>query len=183
MGRLGASLVNGTATDRQVDAHLPMTVPALGLAIPALRRVPVCALPGSYTPHCIVPTSLDPTFWWGTRLADSVRTFADLYMDKVAGLVMDDADADDVEPKVMQEDQHRREGEILSRLRDCRDAIAEHKPLPALPPRPGQLQRTCAQQFFRGLPEAPWSAELNAKLMEIAQTKVAMYDAYLSEME
>jgi pimeloyl-ACP methyl ester carboxylesterase len=114
---------------------------------------------------------------------DNVRTFADLYMDEVAGLVMDDADADDVAPKAMQEDQHRREVEIVSRLRDCRDAIAEHKPLPALPPRPGQLQRTCAQQFFRGLPEAAWSAELNAKLMEIAQTKVAMYDAYLSEMQ
>ncbi len=28
-----------------------------------------------------------------------------------------------------------------------------------------------------------WSAELNAKLLELAQTKVAMYDAYISEME
>lgn len=37
--------------------------------------------------------------------------------------------------------------------------------------------------FFRGLPEAEWSPELNAKLLEIAQTKVAMYDAYSSEME
>src|ERR1700683_632294 len=52
---------------------------------------------------------------------DTVRTFADLYMDEVAGLVMDDADADDVAPKAMQEDQHRREVEILSRLRDCRN--------------------------------------------------------------
>jgi len=46
-----------------------------------------------------------------------------------------------------------------------------------------RVVRTCAQQFFRGLPEAAWSPELNAKLLEIAQTKVAMYDAYLSEME
>jgi len=37
--------------------------------------------------------------------------------------------------------------------------------------------------FFRGLPEAEWSPELNAKVLEIAQTKVAMYDAYSSEME
>src|SRR5437660_3854817 len=69
---------------------------------------------------------------------------------------------------------------------DCaivRNAVAEHKPLPALPSRPGQPQRTCSQQFFRGLPETAWSPELNAKLLEIAQTKVAMYDAYLSEME
>jgi pimeloyl-ACP methyl ester carboxylesterase len=114
---------------------------------------------------------------------DNVRTFADLYMGEVAGLVLDDADSDDVGPKAMQEEQHRREVEILSRLHDCRNAIAEHKPLPALPPRPGQPQRTCAQQFFRGLPEAAWSPELNAKLFEIAQTNVAMYDAYLSEME
>src|SRR6267142_732586 len=69
------------------------------------------------------------------------------------------------------------------RLRDCRTAIAEHKPLPALPPRPGQPPRTCAQQFFRGIPEAEWSPELNAKLLNLAQTKVAMYDAYISEME
>jgi hypothetical protein len=37
--------------------------------------------------------------------------------------------------------------------------------------------------FFRGLPEAEWSPELNAKVLAIAQTKVAMYDAYSSEME
>ena len=37
--------------------------------------------------------------------------------------------------------------------------------------------------FFRGLPEAEWSPELNAKVLEIAQAKVAMYDAYSSEME
>ncbi len=114
---------------------------------------------------------------------DNVRTFADLYMREVAGLVLVDADSDDVGPKAMQEDQHRGDVNILSQLRDCRNAIAEHKPLPALPSRPGQPQRTCAQQFFRGLPEVAWSPELNAKLLEIAETKVAMYDAYLSEME
>src|ERR1700704_4040209 len=114
---------------------------------------------------------------------NNVRTFADLYMREVAGLVLVDADSDDVGPKALQEDQHRGDVRILSQLRDCRNAIAEHKPLPALPSRPGQPQRTCAQQFFRGLPEAAWSPELNAKLLEIAQTKVAMYDAYISEME
>jgi pimeloyl-ACP methyl ester carboxylesterase len=114
---------------------------------------------------------------------DNVRTFADLYLGEVAGLVMDDADSDDVGSKAMRDDQHSKEVEIVSRLRDCRNAIAEHKPLPALPPRPGQPHRTCAQQFFRGLPEAAWSPELNTKLLEIAQTRVAIYDAYLSEME
>jgi pimeloyl-ACP methyl ester carboxylesterase len=111
---------------------------------------------------------------------DNVRTFADLYLDEVAGLVLIDADSDDVGPKAMQEEQHRREIGGIGSLHDCRNAIAEHKPLPLLDP--GQPQ-TCAQQFFRGLPEAEWSAELNAKLLEVAQTKVAMYDADISEME
>ncbi|HBB95028.1 MAG TPA: hypothetical protein DC054_06530 [Blastocatellia bacterium] len=114
---------------------------------------------------------------------DIVRTFADRYMREVAGLVLVDADPADVEPKAMREAARRGQAGILSQLRECRNAIAEHKPLPALPSRPGQQQRTCAQQFFRGLPEAAWSSELNAKLLEIAQTNVAMYDAYLSEME
>src|ERR1051326_1705205 len=104
---------------------------------------------------------------------DNVRTFADLYVDEVAGLVMVDADADDVGPKEMQQAAHRAHAEIPSDLRDCRDAIPKHKP-----------QQTCAQQFFfRGLPEAEWSPDWNAKVLESAQAKVAMYDAFASEME
>jgi pimeloyl-ACP methyl ester carboxylesterase len=114
---------------------------------------------------------------------DNVRTFADLYMDEVAGLVLDDADPDDVEPKAMREEAHRGHAGFPSDLRDCRSAIAARKPLPALRSRPGQPQHTCAQQFFRGLPEAEWSPELNAKVLEIAQAKVVMYDADASEME
>jgi pimeloyl-ACP methyl ester carboxylesterase len=114
---------------------------------------------------------------------DNIRTFADVYLPEVAGLVLVDADPTDVAPKAMQEDEHRGHAGILSQLRDCRNAIAEHKALPLLPSRPGRPQRTCAQQFFRGLPDEAWSPELNAKLLEIAETKVAMYDAYLSEME
>lgn len=104
---------------------------------------------------------------------DNVRTFANLYMGEVAGLVLVDADPDDLEPEAMREEAHRGHAGIPSDLRDCRNAIAEHKGPP-----------TCAQKFFfRGLPEAEWSPELNAKVLEIAQTKVAMYDAYSSEME
>ena len=104
---------------------------------------------------------------------DNVRTFADLYMDEVAGLVLVDADSTDVEPKSMQEEEHRGLADLPKDMRACRDAIAEHKSLPA----------TCPQNFFRGLPEAAWSQELNAKVLEIAQTKAAMYDSYASEME
>jgi pimeloyl-ACP methyl ester carboxylesterase len=112
---------------------------------------------------------------------DNVRVFADRYMPEVAGLVMVETDAVDFEPADMQEEDHRGQIEIVRRLRACRDAVAAGKPLPPLSPT--EAHRTCAQQFFRGLPEAAWSAELNAKLLQIAQTKVAMYDAYISEME
>jgi pimeloyl-ACP methyl ester carboxylesterase len=115
---------------------------------------------------------------------DNVRTFADLYMDEVAGLVLDDADPVDLEPPAMREESHRGQAQIPTDMRDCRKLIAEHKPLPIKAPRPGRPPQTCAQQFFfRGLPEPEWSPELNAKLLELAQTKVAMYDAYASEME
>jgi pimeloyl-ACP methyl ester carboxylesterase len=115
---------------------------------------------------------------------DNVRTFADLYMDEVAGMVLDDADPTDLEPKALQEEDHRAHASIPSDLRACRNLIAEHKPLPAQPAGPGKPPETCAQQFFfRGLPEAEWSPQLNAKLLEIAQSKVAMYEAYSSEME
>jgi pimeloyl-ACP methyl ester carboxylesterase len=104
---------------------------------------------------------------------DNVRAFADLYMEEVAGLVLDDADPDDLEPEAMRQEAHRSHADIPSDMRQCRDAIAGHKPLPS----------TCAQSFFRGLPEAEWSSQLNAKVLEIAQTKAAMYDAFSSEME
>jgi pimeloyl-ACP methyl ester carboxylesterase len=79
---------------------------------------------------------------------DNVRTFADLHLDEIAGLVLMDADADDLVPISRQQQNHRDEVGIISQLRDCRNLIAEHKPLPELPPRPGQPHRTCAHQFL-----------------------------------
>jgi pimeloyl-ACP methyl ester carboxylesterase len=114
---------------------------------------------------------------------DCVRTFADRYLSDVAGLVLVEADPSDVEPPGMRAEDHRSEVAIIQRLRQCRDAIANRMPLPLLPGRPGQPERTCAQQFFRGLPEGAWSPQLNARLLELAETNVAMYDAYISEME
>jgi len=105
---------------------------------------------------------------------DNVRTFAARHPGEVAGLVLVEADV------TSSPEERRGQARLIASLRECRDAIAAGKPLPALPGRPA---RTCAQQFFRGLPEAMWSPELNAKLLELAQTKVAMYDAYISEME
>lgn len=114
---------------------------------------------------------------------DNVRTFSIRYMSDVAGLVLVESDADDLEPADMQEDDHHGEVNIIAQLRACRDSVAAGTTLPPLPSRPGAPSRSCAQQFFRGLPETSWSPELNAKLLEIARTKVAMYDAYASEME
>src|SRR6266513_3957972 len=100
---------------------------------------------------------------------DNVRTFADLYMGEVAELVLVDADPDDLEPKAMREEATRAHAGVPSDLRDCRNLIAEHKPLPAQRSGSGRPPQTCAQQFFfRGLPEAEWSPELNAKVLEIA---------------
>ena len=114
---------------------------------------------------------------------DNVRVFADRHMPEVAGLVFVETDAVDFEPADMQEEDHRGQVDLVRQLRACRDAVAAGKPLPPLSPNSTKPPRTCAQQFFRGLPEAAWSPELNAKLLQIAQTKVAMYDAYISEME
>ncbi len=115
--------------------------------------------------------------------ADNARTFAERYMKEVAGMVMVDGDASEFEPKGMTDKEHLGDKDIITQLRECRNAVAEHKPLPRQPARTGRPQRTCAQQFFRGIPESEWSPELNAALLQLAQTKVAMYDAYISEME
>jgi len=115
--------------------------------------------------------------------SDNVRTFAELYMPEVAGVVLVEGDVMDLEPEDLQERDHEGEVGIIAQLRACRDLVASGQPLPAKAPRSGGAPRTCAQQFFRGLPETAWSPELNASLLKLVETKVAMYDAYASEME
>jgi pimeloyl-ACP methyl ester carboxylesterase len=114
---------------------------------------------------------------------DHIRAFADLFPSDVAGLVLVDADASDVDTPENRADDDRGSLDYVPRLRQCRDAIAAGNPIFALPPPPGRPPRMCAQQFFRGLPEAQWSPALNAKLLELTQHKVAMWDSILSEME
>jgi pimeloyl-ACP methyl ester carboxylesterase len=109
---------------------------------------------------------------------DNVRTFAALYPTEVAGLVLVEADI------VSSPEERRGHAKLITSMRECRDAIAAGKPLPQLPAGPGGPTRSCAQQFFfRGLPEVVWSPELNAKLLDLVQTKVALYDSFISEME
>jgi pimeloyl-ACP methyl ester carboxylesterase len=109
---------------------------------------------------------------------DNVRTFAARYPAEVAGLVLVEADI------VSSPEERRGHAKLIASMRECRDAIVTRKPLAQLPAGPAGPARSCAQDFFfRGLPEPMWSPELNAKLLELAQTKVAMYDSYISEME
>src|SRR5215472_3872868 len=95
---------------------------------------------------------------------DCVRTFAVRYMDDVAGMVLVEADVGGL-------DEHRSDDPLIASLKECRQAVAASKPLPSLPAQSGAPTRSCAQQFFRGLPEQMWSPQLNAKLLELAQTK------------
>jgi pimeloyl-ACP methyl ester carboxylesterase len=107
---------------------------------------------------------------------DNVRTFAQRYPDELAGLVLVEAD-------VGIPGERHGDAQRIAELRECHDAIAAGKPLPMMPERPGRPPRNCTQQFFRGLPESMWSPQLNAKLLELAQTKLSLYDTYASEME
>ena len=109
------------------------------------------------------------------------RTFAQSYMAETAGLVLVEADVSDLEPKALQDEDHAGNARGIAALRKCRDAVAAGGPLPSSSSHP---DRTCAQLFFfRGLPEPEFSPELNAALLKIAQSKVALYDAALSEWE
>lgn len=114
---------------------------------------------------------------------DHVRAFADLFPTVVAGLVLVDADASDVDtPENRKNDDEGNVG-FVPRLKRCRDAIASGHPTFALPPPPGRPPRMCAQLFFRGLPEAEWTPALNKRLLDLTQHKLAIWDAIISEME
>jgi pimeloyl-ACP methyl ester carboxylesterase len=114
---------------------------------------------------------------------DHVRAFADLFPKDVAGLVMVDGDASDVDTPENRKSDDDGNISYVPKFRQCRDAIAAGNITYGLPPPPGRPPRMCAQGFFRGLPDKEWSPELNAKLLEIAQHKLSMWDADASEME
>jgi pimeloyl-ACP methyl ester carboxylesterase len=101
----------------------------------------------------------------------NLRVFADRYMRDVGGIVLVDADDGDVEPAKWQARDHRDFQGIIVELRRCRSALAEGPP------------KSCDGMFFRGLPEARFSSELNAALLHFARTQVSLYDATISEME
>lgn len=115
--------------------------------------------------------------------AYTARAFADRYLREVAGLVLIEGDARDVETsEELQQLWKGINARNLAEMHLCRDWVAAGKPLPMSPP-PDHPGWTCDDYFFRHLPEATFSATLNAKLLEIVATKVALYDAVISEIE
>lgn len=103
----------------------------------------------------------------------SLRAFADRYMPEVAGIVLSDADDGDVEPAKWQARDRDSIPRLVGGMRLCRNAIASGSPMPA----------SCAKNFYRGLPERTFSAELNAALLHQVRTQTALYDAAISEMQ
>jgi pimeloyl-ACP methyl ester carboxylesterase len=111
----------------------------------------------------------------------NMRAFAYRHMAEVAGLVLVDTDAGDVDPPDVLQREHTVFVEQERDLRACRDALAAGKPLASVPV-PALTHTTCEQRFFRGFPEKAWSRELNAQLLETARKSVALFDEVVSEL-
>ena len=111
-----------------------------------------------------------------------MRAFADRWMPEVAGLVLINGDAPDVEPPEMSDYWQRLLTRRLPQVRLCRDWVAAGKPLPMPPPAdyPGL---NCYGGAFRGLPDAQFSSELNTVLQDALQKKVSIWDTLMSEIE
>jgi len=111
---------------------------------------------------------------------DVMRAFADRYLRDVAGMVLVDPEERDVEQTHALDEIWRGIDERnLGQMTFCRDAVAAGKQFPLMPPadHPGW---TCLGYSFRGVPDSRFSPELNASLVHIMSTKVAMYEALLS---
>lgn len=116
-----------------------------------------------------------------------IRTFADLYMPEVYGEVFVDIEDDDVASPTLRAKDYSEWKVDGQGLIACRKALINHQPLPPIPmtghsytPAPNT---PCSHQFFRGLPMQEWSPGLNATVLHIANTRVSLYDAAISEMQ
>lgn len=117
----------------------------------------------------------------------NIRTFADLYMPEVYGEVFVDIEDDDVASAKTRAEHERGIPARVRALAQCREAVAGHQPLPPIPMAGHSFVPTpntpCSHQFFRSLPMREWSPELNAAVLHIADTRVSLYDASISEMQ
>lgn len=115
----------------------------------------------------------------------NTRAFADLYMPEVYGAVFVDIESGDIESAKDQATDEREMTEAVVELTQCRDAVARRQPLPAIPASedPPAPNTPCSHQFFRGLPMKEWSPDLNSIVLHIANSRAALYDAVISEMQ
>jgi pimeloyl-ACP methyl ester carboxylesterase len=115
----------------------------------------------------------------------NLRAFADLYMREVYGAVFVDIESGDIESAKARARSDREMAAAVAELAQCRQAVAGHLPLPPIGAAedPSAPNTPCSQQFFRGLPMKEWSPELNAVVLHIADTRVALYDTVISEMQ
>jgi pimeloyl-ACP methyl ester carboxylesterase len=113
---------------------------------------------------------------------NTIRAFADNYLDEVASLVFIDAAIRD-----MESDPDLRklwvdlDAKNLAELHMCRDAIVAGKKPPLVPPQ-DHPSWTCDDYLIRGLPDAEFSPQLNSSLLKIG-TKLELYDALIDEKE
>ena len=111
----------------------------------------------------------------------NMRTFAYRHKGEVAGVVLIDTDVGDVAAPDILKREHAVFAEQERDLRACRDALAAGKPLASVPV-PALTHTTCEQRFFRGFPEKAWSPELNALLLQMSGSSVALFDEVVSEL-
>jgi pimeloyl-ACP methyl ester carboxylesterase len=112
----------------------------------------------------------------------NVRAFADRYVNDVAGMVLVDGEDGDVESQRDRLANDRAFETYIKQLRKCRDALAAGRALPVLGARHGHGGIACPRQFFRGLPERRFSDALNAAILAVVNSKIALYDEVISEM-
>jgi pimeloyl-ACP methyl ester carboxylesterase len=112
-----------------------------------------------------------------------IRAFADLFPKDVAGLILLDADATDMDTADNRRDDDENIEWLVPRMAACRDAIRAGNAEATMPLPPGRPPFACTGLFFRGLPEVSWSPELNAKMLDLGRHNVAMWDADISEAE
>ena len=111
-----------------------------------------------------------------------LRAFADRWMPEVAGLVLINGDAPDVEPPEMSDYFQKLINRRLPQVRLCRDWVAAGKPLP-MPPPPEYPRLNCYGGAFDGLPDAHFSPELNVLLEDELGKRVPIWDTLISELE
>ena len=111
-----------------------------------------------------------------------VRAFADRWMPEVAGLVLINGDAPDLESADMIDFWQRLVARQLPQVRLCRDWVAAGKAMPIAPP-PEYPRLNCYDRVFEGLPDAHFSPELNAALERETATKTQLWDTLIAEME